>query len=187
MSNLNPIQLERYVIYLDSLVLIKIDEQDPRFYTLLYLDGETLKLPRSFEPQISSMLPSGFLPYTEMWINDTFIYYFNVTWEIKKDSQVLITKVRNFGEVREYGTYDDLQDLMATRLTRSSGSLINSPDEINQAITEQVTPVVSQVVQQTIQTTVTPIVNQSVSTALTEQLNITSLDDFFNNQLNAEG
>lgn len=187
MSNLDPIQIERYALYLDNLIIIYIDKNNPDFYSLTYSEGETLKIPRSYQSNLESLLPQSFLPYSNMWINDSFIHYMDITWDIKNETYVLLTKLNKIGEIREFDTLVNLQSLVAQRIARSTGAIINNEQEINQAIQTQVTPVVSQLVEQQVTTVVGPVVNQSVSNALAQELDVSNLDTYFNSQLNAEG
>lgn len=184
MSTLNPIRIDRYVLYLDSLVMIAIDEQQPEFYRLTFSNGEWIHLLRSHESDLQTLLPANFLSYEQRWINDNFIMNFDLTWDKTLKRLVLITKIRGMGEVREYGAENILNALIDARVLQSTNALLSNDDEITQSVTTAATPVVQQIVQpiveQTVTQTVAPIVEQQVA----EQVNVGDMGQFFNSQLN---
>lgn len=190
MSTLNPIRIDRYTLYLDSLITITIDHDQPEFYKLTYSDGETLQLERSLKDELAANLPQNFLPYVEMWINDNFIMSFDSTWDKRLQRPVLITTVRLIGEIREYGTLEEIETLITQRIEQSTGALLSDNSEVENKISETVTPVVEGIVQpivtQQITDTVEPIIQQQVTTEVSSQINLGDMGAFFNNQLNQQ-
>ncbi|QIG70365.1 hypothetical protein EVB87_265 [Rhizobium phage RHph_N28_1] len=137
MSNLNPLQIDRYTLYLDRIVIIKISDTDTRFYDVAFFNGSKLALPRELKTQLETQLPDSFLRYDETWVNDMFVLYMDVTWDERACSPVLLTYVEGQGVLREYGSRDALSTRVAERIATSSSSQMDSV-EVKDQLTEQI-------------------------------------------------
>ncbi len=149
MSNLNPIQIDRYVLYLDNLVLIKLDATNANFYILYFSNGETMQLAQSLKDQLTALLPPSFLPYADMWVNDSFVHYLDLSVDLENQSHVITTKMHGIDfEIKEYGLEADLSALITSRIALSSNASINTTNEVSgivaTSITDRVAPVAIQ-------------------------------------------
>lgn len=197
MSLLHPIRIDRYVLYLDKLTIIKIDDENPNFYKCHFIDMDTLHLLRSYKDELEAKLPSCFMRYEEMWINDFNLKYMDSTWDTERNKAVLITKFRRsagISQIVEYGTLEEINAKMEQRIQQSISSLLTYADEIGAStqtvvepiIQEAVTPIITQQVTQQITQQVSPIVQQSVTNEVAQQVKIDDMGAYFNNALGAK-
>lgn len=164
MSNLNPIQIDRYTLYLDRIVIVKISEADPTLYDVIFRNGSKLQILRQFKVELETKLPISFLRYDEAWVSDQFVLYMEITWDARKRAPFLLTVLEGYGRIKEYGSLEELQALRDARFDASSAAQINTSSEITTIVTDE------------IDSQVPPIVDQKV-----DQFNYAAL---FNNQLN---
>ncbi|QXV74239.1 hypothetical protein [Rhizobium phage RHEph12] len=137
MSNLNPIQIDRYTLYLDRIVIIRFSDTDVKSYDVIFFNGDKLKLPRELKSSLNAQLPTSFLRYDEAWVNDLFLLFMDITWDDKKRSPVLLTSVEGHGIIREFGTLDALTALRDERKAASSDSEMDTAEVIEE-VTEQI-------------------------------------------------
>ena len=124
MSVLHPIRLDRYVLYLDKIVAIKLDDKDTRYYKFMYSDGENVHIPRKWRDRMLSMLPPCFFYYPsyDMWVHDSYIRYLDITSDNKNNRFSLYTSfkmVDGIDHLIEYGTEQEIGLLVESRLTLS--------------------------------------------------------------------
>ena len=166
MSVLNPIKIDRYLLYLDQVVFITFDDQDISLYKVVFSDGDKITLPRNCKAELNTLLPSTFLRYEEMWINDLFVKYMDSRWDEASKRQKLITKftTTSFNSTTEYsgdkvrpltrdvkiididnteevGTSQEITAKINARQQVSITSLFTTESEVQQKVAQTTAPI----------------------------------------------
>lgn len=165
MALLHPIILDKYMIYFDNLICVRIDPCNSRMIELVYKDAQSLMLDREiYWDDLASKIPLGLIwyPYNSMWINDFYICHLERIWDKKRRVFYVGTRVSQIGEIREYNI-DNFEELLNSRYDLSVSSTISERQETQD------------------------LINSLLDQGLNElDLNLPDMGIYFNEQLNKE-
>lgn len=170
MPVLNPVKIDRFTLYLDRVVAIRVFK-DIKWMEVVFSDHSTKLFHRSvWDDSVSAALPKTFVLFdlNNLWVNDNFIHYSEKIWSNTLGRYILRTKVEVIGFLDEYVDSNQIDDIYDQRLVTAISSLIPEPQEVQTEVVK------------TVEETATTIIRETLS-----DIPLSSMDEVFNSALTA--
>lgn len=170
MPVLNPIKIDRFTLYLDRVVAIRVLEKDIDWMEAVFSDRSTMLFHRSiWNDDIYAQFPKTFVRFdlNNLWVNDNFIHYSEKIWSTRQHKYILRTKVEVLGLLDEY-IPNNLDEVYDQRLVTAIASLIPEPQEVQSEVVK------------TVEETATTIIRETLN-----DIPLQSMDQIFISALNA--